>query len=567
MAYFLKKTKRKKYTYLQIYESFYNSEKKETAHKCFKSLGNIEKLKADGLDDPIEYYKNEVKKMNEERKQEELGGTAKISDSPDKYIGHFMAKSLLYKFNLERDFGYLQSSRKFDFSTLELLSNMIYARILVPCSKMKSYDEVIPKLFESTSFSRNQMYEAIQFFGSEYKKIVEIFNDRLAKHYGNDTSVTYFDATNFYFEIDKEDDFRRKGPSKENRKCPIVGMGLLLNKSHVPVGVEFYPGNKSEKPIIRNVLQDLKNRNNITGKTIQIADKGLNCAENIYNARKNKDGYIFSKSARQLKDTTRTWVLLDNDYKDVFDYKGNLKYRYKSSVDFHNYSFKNEDGSTTKFRSREKWIVTFNPKLAIKQKREIGKIIDKASNLCLSKAKKSEFGECSKYVDFKSTNEGVVTDDSIAVTINQDKIEKDLQLCGYNLLITSEIEANDEEVYNAYHNLWRIEETFRILKSQLDSRPVYMQTEEGIKGHFLICYLSIFLLRILEIHIFKDEIPHNKIIELMRNLKVINIEKNKYINLTPHNSIIEKIMSKFKLPLDNYFLKDSDIKKMLNFRI
>ena len=130
------------------------------------------------------------------------------------------------------------------------------------------------------------------------------------------TSKTYFDCTNFYFEIDKEDEFRKKGPSKENRRDPIIGLGLLLDANQIPIGMKLYPGNESEKPIIREVIKDLKNRNQITGKTIQVADKGLNCSNNIINAIKNKDGYIFSKSVKQLPEVEQTWVLLDNDYKE-----------------------------------------------------------------------------------------------------------------------------------------------------------------------------------------------------------------------------------------------------------
>ena len=139
-----------------------------------------------------------------------------------------------------------------------------------------------------------------------------------------DTSHTYFDCTNFYFEIDKEDDFRKNGPSKENRKSPIVGMGLLLDANQIPIGMKLYPGNESEKPIIRNIIDDLKKRNNISGKTIQVADKGLNCAENIMHALKAGDGYIFSKSVKKLPEIEKTWLLLDNDYRNVKNNKGKL---------------------------------------------------------------------------------------------------------------------------------------------------------------------------------------------------------------------------------------------------
>ena len=126
----------------------------------------------------------------------------------------------------------------------------------------------------------------------EYEKVIEIYNHQVNLKYKFDTSHTYFDCTNFYFEIDREDDFRRKGPSKENRHEPLVGLGLLLDANQIPIGMKLYPGNESEKPVMRDVIDNLKTRNNISGRTIQVADKGLNCGNNIMHALKEGDGYI-----------------------------------------------------------------------------------------------------------------------------------------------------------------------------------------------------------------------------------------------------------------------------------
>ena len=152
--------------------------------------------------------------------------------------------------------------------------------------------------------SLNQIYSGLSYIGNEYEKIIEIYNHQINRNFPFDTSKTYFDCTNFYFEIDYEDALRRKGPSKENRKDPIVGMGLLLDANQIPMGMKLYPGNESEKPVIRDVINDLKKRHNINGKTIRVADTGLNCAENIIHALKEGDGYIFSKSVKQLRSLT-----------------------------------------------------------------------------------------------------------------------------------------------------------------------------------------------------------------------------------------------------------------------
>ena len=188
------------------------------------------------------------------------------------------------------------------------------------------------------------------YFGFNYEKIVEIFTKLTKEKYGINTSFGYFDCTNFYFEIDKEDDDRKKGPSKENRKEPLLGMGLLLDANQIPIGLKLFPGNESEKPKIREVIRELKTHNEIDGKIVQVADKGLNCARNIYEALLNHYGYIFSKSCKTLPDVEQTWLLLDNDYIDINDNKGSILYRTKECIDTFTYSFSDDDGLRRTFK-------------------------------------------------------------------------------------------------------------------------------------------------------------------------------------------------------------------------
>ena len=380
MAYFLKKTNNKKGTYLQIYSSFYDPERRHTAHKAYKPIGYVHELQAKGIDDPISFYKEEVIRLNQEANAAKAAKKAKqiSDDSPEKLIGYFPMKNINDKLSVKKYIDLMQTATDFRFNVFDMISALVYARLVQPCSKSKTYDEVIPKLFESYDFSLNQLYDGLEYIGCEYEKIIEIYNHQIQQMYQFDTSHTYFDCTNFYFEIDREDDFRKKGPSKENRKEPIVGLGLLLDANQIPIGMKLFPGNQSEKPVIRNIIDDLKKRNSVSGRTIQIADKGLNCAENIFHALKNGDGYIFSKSVKMLPETEKTWVLLPNNYRDVKNAAGETLYRIKECVDEFEYKFtESETGSLKKFRITEKRIVTFNPKLAKKQIYEINKEVEK----------------------------------------------------------------------------------------------------------------------------------------------------------------------------------------------
>ena len=565
MAYFLKKQRQGKQIYLAIYESFYSSDTKGTKHKCYKSLGSVNKLKETGINDPIAHFQKEVDELNKTSvsKKEVL-----ISDEPIlKNLGYFPIKSLINKLDVKKTLDLFKLVNNFDYDLYTLITTLIYARCVKPCSKYKTYFEVIPSLFESVNYSYDQLLDGLSFIGNDYEKFVELFFKAYKDKYGSDTSKTYFDCTNFYFEIDKEDDFRRKGPSKENRKDPLVGLGLLLDANQIPIWMKLYPGNESEKPVLREVINDLKDRDAKIGRTIHVADKGLNCAENIAFSKTNKDGYIFSKSVKQLPDVEKTWVLNNNDWKTVKDKDGQVLYKYKSCVDDFPYSFIRDDKKVS-VKLKEKRLLTYNPSLAKKKLYEIDRMIEKARSLVLSKAKKSEFGESSKFVDFVVANKktGEVKDDAICLSINEDKIKKEKELAGYNLIVTSEINIPDKELYATYHNLWRIEESFKVMKSDLDARPVYVQKEETIKGHFLICFLTVMLERILQFKTYDNKYSTNDLMNFFKDFSLVKTD-NGYINASKSTDFITDFTKETSLPLNHLNISETKLKKILNYKI
>lgn len=532
-------------------------------------MGYVHELQNSGIDDPISFFGDEVKKLNQElRLKKQTEKVRQISmESPEKFLGYFPLKNLNDSLGCKNFLDLMQTATDFKFNVSDMMSALIYARTVQPCSKLKTYEEVIPKLFESYDFSLDQLYSGLEYIGSEYEKVIEIYNHQITQKYQLDTSHTYFDCTNFYFEIDREDSFRLKGPSKENKKEPIVGLGLLLDANQIPIGMKMYPGNESEKPVIRSIIDDLKQRNHISGRTIQVADKGLNCFANIHHALKTGDGYIFSKSVKTLPETEKIWVLLENDYVDIRNSKGELLYRIKECTDDFSYTFTDASGRRKSVKLPEKRVVTFNPKLAEKQKYEINRQVEKARKLKACQAKRSEYGDSSKYVTFISTDKkGEKSDGKVKVEINETAIENAKKLAGYNMLVTSETTMPASEIYAAYHNLWRIEESFRIMKSQLDARPVYLQKQETITGHFLICYLAVLLVRILQIHVLKDNYGSEEIFDFIRDFRVAKISDRKYINLTRNSTFIKNFSVQTGLPLTSYFLGNTEIKKVLGHR-
>jgi Transposase len=563
MSYFLRKIKKNKGTYLQIIEGHRDPHTQAVVQTTYKTLGYAEELKSNGIEDPIAYYSAEVEELNLKLKldrETNRNNLRLIGDvSPLRYAGYFPVKKILDTLGVEPYIRLFNEVTGFRYDIYELLSALVFARIVAPCSKKATFHDVLPNLVNGTDASYDQILSCCEFVGSNYEKMIEIFTAMVQKKYGTETSHTYFDCTNFFFEIDKEDELRRNGPSKENRKCPIVGMGLLLDSNMIPIGMKMFPGNESEKPVLRNIIGDLKEKNQIKGKTVHVADKGLNCADNIVAALKDKDGYIFSKSVKMLSEVEKTWVKLEQDWVDVLDDVGQVKYRYKECIDSFPYIVKDENGKPVTIHLKEKRVLTFNPRLAEKQKYEINRMVEKARGLCYSKAKRSEFGDTGKFIDFTAKNK---QDETVVAKINEDAVATALSYCGYNLLVTSELNMSASEVYGVYHNLWRIEESFRVMKTDLDARPVFLQKKNSIYGHFLICYISVLLIRLLQFKVLDNRFGTPEIVKFMRDFKVALSDDNTLINLTAKGKMVDVFSEAFSVNLNLYFLKSKHLKAM-----
>lgn len=565
MSYYIKKTNLKNGLYLQIYEGHHDSVKGRTVSTLYRKLGYLEALKDSGIEDPVGHFQKEVDELNRkqrlERMQRKTSQVLVGKDSLEKNIGYSLAKAVLDGLGAKRYMDLYQSVTGYRFNVYDTMSALVFARIIKPCSKSATFHDVLPLLFKDYRVSYSQMLDCCEFLGSEYEKFIELFTAMTERKYGIDSRSTYFDCTNFYFEIDGEDDFRRKGPSKENRKEPIVGLALLLDRDMIPIGMRMYSGSESEKHMLRSLIEEMKQRSNIKGRTVQIADKGLNCANNIINALLSGDGYIFSRSVRTLSDKERIWMEIEDGWTDVLSSEGEVRYRYKECTDEFDYVPTDGEVRTAlgakSARVREKRVLTFNPDLAKKQTAELEKMAEKAYGMCLSRAKRAEFGDSAKYIVFKG-----VGDKAVSAYVDWKKVEEDKKLCGYNLLVTSELDMNAQEIYSAYHGLWRIEESFRMMKSELEARPVFMQKMDCIIGHFLICYISCLVLRLLQIKEMEDCCSVQSLVKLIRELRVVKVAPNSYLNIARSGDLLDRVCRKFSLPLNNLFFDSKTISLM-----
>lgn len=572
MAYFLRKTRRKNGDiYYQIYDSYYSAEERKNKNRSVEKLGLLSSLRREGESDSE--CEQRLRGMVSERERDRSGKQTKQIDDNDELVnyGYFLLEGMVRHLDIRKQIDLLTLGSRIRFSLSDVLFSLADARVIDPCSKWKTFAEVFPLMYEDPTkkISLSQMYSGVCFLGTVVQDVVDILNAAIDKRFGRSLDRVYFDCTNYYFEIDCESGIKRRGPSKENRTSPIVSMALLLDSDLIPYQMEIFPGNESEKPRLPRALDRIREEKGKESKIIQVADKGLNCAENIRKCGKN-DGYIFSKAPKMMADKDLEWMFDEKGWTDVMDKNGEVSYRYKSVTDVYDYEFKDENGKTVKFTKAEKRVATFNPSLRKKQAIELTRQYDKAMKKTASaQIKEAVGGKNAKMVsvDAVSKKTGEELEDAqIVLSGNKEKLEHDLKLAGYNILITSEVAMKESEIYDVYHKLWNIERTFRMMKTQLAARPAFASTDDGIRGHFLTCYTSIVLLRLLEKKVFSGQFTVEEIIEYIKKARAFRLSDNDYCNLLKRKdaAISEYIQKRTELPLLNKRLTDSKIKSFFN---
>ena len=280
MRYFLKlSTPSKKGLYLQIYQSTYIPGK-GSRNKSYKAIGYYNDLIAKGSKDPLKEAQEEVDELNNSLKDTNVMKIGETSLS--KNMGYFVLKSMWDYLSLDDDYKRVSQNKNFHFEMSDFIQSMIYAQVVNPGSKHNAFEKVIPNIYGIHTFSYDQILDGVNYIGKDYQKYIEVMNHHINEKFPRKVDKAYFDCTNYYFEIDLPKNDKQPGPSKEERHLPIIGQALLLDEDQIPLGMSLYPGNQSEKPEIRKSIEELKSRFEINSKIVQVADKGLNCARNIY---------------------------------------------------------------------------------------------------------------------------------------------------------------------------------------------------------------------------------------------------------------------------------------------
>lgn len=595
MSLFLKTTKYKNgKTYLSIVDGYRVNGK--VKQKVYKKIGYLEDLKKQ-FDDPISHFRQEVEIL---KKQfiSKITTTFDINQDNDFNddtfnIGYAYLKTIFKELDINSVLKNKQYSSNIEYSLSKACELLTYSRILDPGSIKYTYEHK-NQFFEPFDLSLDDLYRCLKPLLDCKEDIFKTIWENTKEEYNRDASTSYYDCTNYYFEIEYDDEdvidqngdivkkgLRRRGPEKNHRPDPIVEMGLLLDKQGFPMSYNLFPGNTSEKETLIPEIHNIKRRHNID-KVIVVADRGLNCSDNMIKMagidldKENRDGYVYGQSVRGADQEFKNWVL-SNDYKidKIIDDEGNeIIFKHKSRIYPKKMYITRDDKGLTKSGNKKKQSITvdqkqmvyYSQKYADKQKRDRQIVIEKAKDLIKNPGaytRATSYGAASYINNIKFDKETGVVSNGSELSLNIEKITEDEKLDGYYSIVTSEENLSDLELRNIYKGLSKIEETFKITKSEFNARPINVRLEEHIDVHFLICFISLVIIRILQNKI-NDKYTIKNILEKMKNFKCTHETGNlyKFIGYKPE---IQYLNRKLELNMDKKYDTRENIKKILKY--
>ena len=532
---FLKKTPNKSGRInLAIVDGYYDKATKKTKHKVIESLGYLDELEKQ-YDDPIDYFTKRAKKLTEEKKARQApinftfydSDRLCVGDNLRKNFGYAALSKIYHELELDKFLNNRQRHTKESYDANTILKMLVYSRILAPASKKSSFDHR-EMFFEKTNYSIDDVYRCLSFLNKHKETIQVWMNDKIKENYGRDTSLIYYDVTNYYFETDEQNDFLRKGVSKEHRPNPIVQMGLFMDNNAIPITYELFAGNTNDCLTYRPNFGRIKKQFNL-GRVISVADKGMTTGDNIWYTINTPahDGYVFSMSIRGAEKSMKKYVLDDDGYVWL-----GKEYKRKSRKYPRTIQVTSTSGKKIKKQVDEKQIVFWSEKYAKRAKAEREATLAKARDLAAnpgSYTRATSYGAAKyvKKVDYDKDTGEILTASSI-LDIDEDLIREEEALDGYYMLLTSEMDTPDDKIIDMYRGLWRIEESFKITKSELEARPVYVWTREHIEAHFLTCFVALTISRILEMKL-EHKYSTERIIDSLSRAECSLLQQNYYV--------------------------------------
>lgn len=552
---------------LYVVKSVYHNKKR--TNKVVEKLGTYEKLKQNLNEDPIEWAKKYVEKLN----QQEIEGTRNIlvKYNPAKIIeknqqnsfngGYLFLEKIYYELGLNNICKDISQKYKFEYDLDNILSRLVYGRIIFPASKMATND-LSKKFIEQPNFELQHIYRALEVISKETDLIQsELYKNSLNVSKRN-TNILYYDCTNYFFEIEQESGLRQYGPSKEHRPNPITQMGLFMDGDGIPLAFNISSGNTNEQvtltPLEEKILEDFK-----LSKFIVCTDAGLASYANRKFNDKNERAFITTQSIKKLKKHLMDWALSPNGWY----LSGDSKEYNINQID------ENEEIFKDKVFFKERWIkendleqkliVTYSIKYKNYQRQIRNSQIERAKSAITSKTFKLDKYNQNDYKRFiKRTNittEGEIAEKKI-LSINNEIIHKEEKFDGFYGVCTN-LEDSAEEIIKVNQRRWEIEESFRIMKSEFKARPVYLSRDDRITAHFTTCFLSLVLLRFLEKRL-EEKYSSSKIIDCLREMNFMESVGNGYIPTYTRTDLTDTLHDKFGFRTDYQIVTNSSLKKI-----
>ena len=593
-----------------IQQGFRNG--KKTTTKNIKRLGKHSELLLI-TDDPLEYAKNEVKKMNEEYRSGrsefvvtmDFNERIPSSDSPcsnstSLNIGYLYLKDIYAKLNLSDFFKSVSSDRKITYDCNKICQFLTYARILDPASKYGTYDK-LDTYYEKPQVEYQHMIRFLDILDRNSDQYLKHLFDNSENIVKRDTSVMYYDCTNYFFETEKPDEeivdevtgeiilgLRQFGISKENKTSPIVEMGLIMDSRGIPISMCIHPGNTNEQltavPLEKEVIKMTGNK-----KFIYCADAGLGS----YNIRKFNDmggrAYIVTQSVKKLGQEIKDIVFNDSNYRllsndDAITWKEMRTFNKKDANNlslYNDFAYKvipantamdtglyeekvYKNGRTKKVKAKgtlhQYIIVTFSRKMMEYQRTIRERQLERAKKLLrLKDPEKIKKGPNDIRRFLKNTSS-----DTANYVLDMDKIHEEEKYDGFYAVATN-LDDSAKDILAVAQNRYKIEDCFRIMKTNFDARPVFLRKPERIRAHFLICYTALLIYRLMECKL-DDNLTHvttSNLIKTLRNMNVVNMDDMYYKSIYSGSQALDALERCFELQLNRKYYRPSDLNKIV----
>ncbi len=555
---------------LYVVKSVYHNKKR--TNKVVEKLGTYEYLKTILNEDPIAWAKKYVEELNKNEK--EGIKDILIKYSPTKLIeknvqisfnvGYLFLEKIYYELGLNNICNEISNKYKFEYDLNNILSRLIYSRIIYPSSKLATF-ELSKKYIEQPTFELHDVYRSLEVIAKETDFIQSELYKNSLKVSKRNTNILYYDCTNYFFEIEQESGLRQYGPSKEHRPNPITQMGLFMDGDGIPLAFSITAGNTNEqvtlKPLEEKILEDFK-----LSKFIVCTDAGLASTTNRKFNDKDNRAFITTQSIKKLQKHLMDWALDPNGWNisgdtktyninDIENNKENFEF-YKDKTFFKERWIKEND-------LEQKLIVTYSLKYKNYQRQIRNSQIERAKAAMANKSFK--FDKCNQN-DFKRfikktniTKDGEVADKKV-FALNNDIIEKEEKFDGFYGVCTN-LDDKPEKIIKVNERRWEIEESFRIMKSEFKARPVYLSKDERILAHFTTCFLSLVLLRYLEKRL-DEKYTSSEIIDCLKNMTLSESIGNGYIPTYTRTDLTDSLHNEFNFRTDYQINTKSNIKKI-----